>query len=177
MKSISKNYWARSNETRFTEEYTLDLFVDFSFNLRRIILLEFSQYLENFLWPNLNPDQVNIDFCTRWSKNELFLVFTLPCDVSLCDDQREISRTCPTMGCKSLIDERIRFLLMNGIFLGDQCTSRTFCSIFLSSDASLSRKQWFIHSRTNYSNHVSRPLLQQSRKSSLFISFYNRKYF
>ncbi|CAF4202723.1 unnamed protein product, partial [Rotaria magnacalcarata] len=28
-----------------------------NFNLRRIVLLEFSQYLENFLWPNLNPDQ------------------------------------------------------------------------------------------------------------------------
>lgn len=38
--------------------------LDSSFNLRRIILLEFSQYLENFLWPNLNPEQVRIEF--RW---------------------------------------------------------------------------------------------------------------
>jgi hypothetical protein len=38
------------------------LFFGNSFNLRRIILLEFSQYLENFLWPNINPDQVKFDF-------------------------------------------------------------------------------------------------------------------
>lgn len=26
--------------------------VDFSFAIRRIMMLEFSQYLENYLWPN-----------------------------------------------------------------------------------------------------------------------------
>ncbi len=58
MKFILKNYWEQSKDEKKTEFGRVEIFFSFSFNLRRIILLEFSQYLENFLWPNLNPDQV-----------------------------------------------------------------------------------------------------------------------
>ena len=29
------------------------------FAIRRVMLLEFSQYLENYLWPNFTPDKVS----------------------------------------------------------------------------------------------------------------------
>lgn len=29
------------------------------FAIRRVMLLEFSQYLENYLWPNFDPDKVS----------------------------------------------------------------------------------------------------------------------
>ena len=59
MKSTSKNCQAQSKREMRKQ---FDRCACCSFNLRRIILLEFSQYLENFLWPNLNPDQVNMIF-------------------------------------------------------------------------------------------------------------------
>ncbi|CAF4969085.1 unnamed protein product [Rotaria sp. Silwood1] len=60
---LSEQYWAsyalqrRAYDRLVVDEIYIKELLGTNFNLRRIILLEFSQYLENFLWPNLNPDQ------------------------------------------------------------------------------------------------------------------------
>ncbi|CAF1146934.1 unnamed protein product [Adineta steineri] len=60
---LSEQYWAsyalqrRAYDRLVVDEIYIKELLGSNFNLRRIILLEFSQYLENFLWPNLNPDQ------------------------------------------------------------------------------------------------------------------------
>ncbi|CAF0926502.1 unnamed protein product [Adineta ricciae] len=60
---LSEQYWAsyalqrRAFDRLVVDEIYIKELLGTNFNLRRIILLEFSQYLENFLWPNLNPDQ------------------------------------------------------------------------------------------------------------------------
>ncbi|CAF1627837.1 unnamed protein product [Rotaria magnacalcarata] len=60
---LSEQYWAsyalqrRAYDRLVVDEIYIKELLGTNFNLRRIVLLEFSQYLENFLWPNLNPDQ------------------------------------------------------------------------------------------------------------------------
>ncbi|XP_046849502.1 RNA helicase aquarius-like isoform X2 [Xenia sp. Carnegie-2017] len=62
---IANTYWAPHQDhlpydPRVIEKiYEKDL-LGCSFSIQRIMLLEFSQYLENFLWPNFNSDKASL---------------------------------------------------------------------------------------------------------------------
>lgn len=64
--SLANQYWAPQtlkkhsdyNKEVIEEVYSKDLNTPES-NVRRVMMLEFSQYLENYLWPNFNYDQAS----------------------------------------------------------------------------------------------------------------------
>jgi hypothetical protein len=60
MKSTQRK--SRSQSKQFFGPFIYNLLITnlYSFAVRRIMMLEFSQYVENFLWPNFGPSTVNL---------------------------------------------------------------------------------------------------------------------
>ncbi|CAB4032454.1 intron-binding aquarius-like, partial [Paramuricea clavata] len=62
---VANTYWApHRNHLPYDPKvidkiYEKDL-LGCSFSIQRVMLLEFSQYLENYLWPNFNADQASL---------------------------------------------------------------------------------------------------------------------
>uniref|UniRef100_A0A671SA36 RNA helicase aquarius n=1 Tax=Sinocyclocheilus anshuiensis TaxID=1608454 RepID=A0A671SA36_9TELE len=53
---LSNKYWAPHVKNKLPFDSQVRLFLCFRFAIRKIMLLEFSQYLENYLWPNYTPE-------------------------------------------------------------------------------------------------------------------------
>ncbi|XP_072032730.1 RNA helicase aquarius-like [Amphiura filiformis] len=63
---LASRYWAPHShiprlpfEPKVIEDIYHKELLKNSFSIRRVMLLEFSQYLENYLWPNYNPDKAS----------------------------------------------------------------------------------------------------------------------
>ncbi|XP_034941084.1 RNA helicase aquarius [Chelonus insularis] len=60
---LANKYWAHTSSTHleFNPQIVEDIYVEeicaSKFSIRRIMMLEFSQFLENFLWPNYDAEQ------------------------------------------------------------------------------------------------------------------------
>ncbi|XP_006823851.1 RNA helicase aquarius [Saccoglossus kowalevskii] len=67
---LASLYWAphstlprKSYDPKVIEDIYKKELLGSKFAIRRVMLLEFSQYLENYLWPNFNPEQTSQAHC------------------------------------------------------------------------------------------------------------------